>query len=338
MPHILLGIDGGGTKTEALAVSVRNWDSCRCRSTGSNYQSTGIAPAEAVWQELRRRCLDQFHAVPEEIAAGGFGIAGLDRPKDEAVLHPVFAALVAPAPFVLLNDADLALRAGTDDGIGIGVVSGTGCNAMGLNRAGRRFRVGGIGPEFGDLGSASDIGTAGLQAAFRSLDDRGPATLLSKLIISRLSLDRLDDIVDFFLADNTAGGEEPGLNLGLLAPLVFDAAEQGDKESIRILCWAGTELGVSARAVARNLFSANEEFVMVMGGSVLQRGRTHHVVDALTEDVRSELPGVVPRVLSATPATGALLHAADIFATSMNSGDRAEFYHRLNQTLQTDEG
>lgn len=337
-PHILLGIDGGGTKTEALAVSVQAWRSCRCRGPGSNYQSTGIERAEGVWQDLRQHCLSHFGAEPTKIAAAGFGIAGLDRPKDEAVLRPAFTNLVAPAPFVLLNDADLALRAGTADGIGVGVVSGTGCNAMGTNRAGKRFRVGGIGPEFGDLGSASDIGTAGLRAAFRSLDDRGPATMLVDLIISRLGLDRLDDIVDFFLADNAAAGEEPGLDLGMLAPLVFEAAEHGDGESIRILHWAGGELGLSARAVARNLFAPREEFPMLMGGSVLQRGRTPHVVDALVEDVRTEFPEVRPVVLSASPATGAVLHAADLYAASLGTADRADFYRRLHKLLQADEG
>ncbi len=219
----------------------------------------------------------------------------------------------------LVNDADLALRAGALGGVGVAVVSGTGCNAMGMAASGKRFRVGGIGPEFGDLGSASDIGVEALRAAFRSLDDRGPATSLVSIIMSRLKLQRLDDLVDFFLADQDDDPGEGEFDAGQLAPLVFEAAGQGDAVSIAILQWAGRELGLSARAVARNLFAGEEAFPLVLGGSVLQKGATDHLMATLVADVHIEFPNSSPVVLDVPPVAGALLLARDRYVDQLEN-------------------
>jgi len=333
--HVLIGIDGGGTKTECCALSLRSGTHCRLVGGGSNYQGTGIARARAVWKDLVERSLAHLDAGPEHLAAAGLGIAGLDRPKDDAVIRTAFSEILGEVPFELVNDAYLALRAGTVDGVGVAVVSGTGCNAMGTARDGRRFRVGGIGPEFGDLGSASDIGVEALRAAFRAQDDRGPPTVLATRLESRLGLERLDDLVDFFLADNETSGE---FTMGMVAPLVFQAAAEGDGEAVRILRWAGRELGLSARAVARNLFSPDVEFFLVLGGSVLQKGLTSHVVDALVGDVRVEFPKVMPVVLESPPVAGAVRYALDLLTSA--AGDQArttvgDWYHTIDRLLRS---
>ncbi len=309
---ILVGIDAGGTKTECVALRVEDEVSVRAVGPGSNYQSTGIMAAEKTWHRLISICCQQLDADLESVAAAGLGIAGLDRPKDRAAIDAAFARIWPHGPALeLVNDADLALRAGAPEGIGVAVVSGTGCNAMGMAAGGKRFRVGGIGPEFGDLGSASDIGIEALKAAFRSQDDRGPSTSLVPMIMTRLHLERLDDLVDFFLADQEGDGDDGGFDSGRLAVLVFEAAGQGDAVSIGILEWAGRELSLSARAVARNLFAPTDKFPLVLGGSVLQKGATEHLKAALLADVHTEFPGASPIVLQVPPVAGALLLARD---------------------------
>ncbi len=312
-PHVLLGLDVGGTKTEAVAVSLRDGRHCRQLLEGSNYQGRGIRRAAEVWSEAIEKCLAPWAGRITEVAAAGLGVAGLDRPRDEAVIRPELEKILGSVPFVLVNDLFLVLRAGTPDGVGVAVISGTGCNAGGVAADGRRFRVGGIGPDFGDLGSATDIGIEALRKAFRALDGRDPPTVLGEIIRSRLGLERLDDIVDFFLAD---GPEIPGggrMDAGLLAPLVFQAAGAGDAPAAAILEWAGKELGLAVRAVARRLFERAEPFRLVMGGSVLQRGQSPHLNDALLADVRAEFPSVVPVVLGWRPVSGAVRYALDLF-------------------------
>jgi len=296
-------------------VSLADGRCCSVTGGGTNYQGCGIKRARDEWGRLIEAALDGLGAPREDVAAAGLGIAGLDRPKDDVVIRGAFEELMPGVPLDLVNDAYLALRAGTDDGVGVGVVSGTGCNAMGANSRGERFRVGGHGPEFGDLGSASDIGVQALRRTFRSQDGRGPETALVDLLMTRLKLERLDDIVDYFLADNRAKGHGKyidSFNPGMLAPLVFEAAAGGDEVSISILEWAGTELGLSVGAVARQLFSADESFPLVMGGSVLQKGATGHVTDSLLSDVKNEFPRVFPVALALRPVAGGVLYAMDL--------------------------
>lgn len=310
---VIIGVDAGGTKTLAATMSMDSLEVYTAVGGPSNYQSVGISRAVDVWTDVVQRALAPLNAGLSQLVAAGLGIAGLDRPKDETAIRNGWQTILGQTPMELVNDAYLALRTGTPDGVGVAVVSGTGCNAMGANAQGQRFRVGGIGPEFGDLGSASDIGVEAMRAAFRSLDGRGPHTMLVDLLCARLGLQRLDDIVDFFLADNQSPDDGEALfGTGVLAPLVFEAAGSGDKVSIDILKWAGRELGLSVRAVARQLFAPHQPFTMVMGGSVLQKGMTDHLKSALQEDVREEFPLSVSLTLDNPPVAGALLHALDL--------------------------
>ena len=337
MALILLGIDAGGTKTEGHGWCLETGLHHRVVGPPSNYQGVGMEAASAVWRDIISDCLVELDAdSPDDIAAAGLGIAGLDRPKDEALIDSVFSSLLPAASYELVNDAYLALRGGTPDGIGVAVVSGTGCNAMGTNAGGDRFRVGGIGPEFGDLGSASDIGQEALRAAFRSQDDRGPHTLITTLLMERLGLERLDDMVDYFLFDYAAEVEDGfQLELGLLAPLVFEAALKDDAVAIGILEWAGKELGLSARAVARNLFARNDEFPVILGGSVLQKGASPHLRMALDADLRSEFPNVRMSILQQPPVFGALRYAIDRYAATGDAGPQPLF-EQLDSRFRSD--
>ncbi len=295
----IIAIDGGGTKTEGILAD-RNGDPVARLFRGpSNYQAIGAEAALAVWRDLLSGLLKRAAARPDDLAAAGLGLSGWDRPRDEENIRALVARLGLTCPVWVDNDTYLILRAGTPDGVGVGVVSGTGSNCVGENRAGAQHRIAGLGPEFGDLGSGGDIGVKALQVAFRSLDGRGPATSLVDRIMDRFGLARLDDIVDYTFADS-----ETTWSPSRLTPMVFDAAMDGDVQALQILDWAGGELGNAARAVARRLFAPKEAFPVVMGGSVLQMGSVDRMRETLIEDVRTEFPAAVPVRLERRPVEG----------------------------------
>jgi len=338
-PSLVLGIDGGGTKTECVAVDLNSFDVSRALGGPSNYQSIGIEQARSVWDDLIAQTLAPLNAARCDILGAGLGVAGYDRPLDEGRIREAFETLLPGTPLDLMNDAYLALRAGTTDGIGVTVVSGTGCNAMGMNHRREKFRVGGLGPEFGDLGSADDIGVEALKRAFRSKDGREPPTILADMIIEELGLSRLDDLVEFFLFDHqnprppsprapSTIDPRPSIiadlpcdvvegfhfRSGLLAPLVFEAACRTDATAIDILTWAGRELALSGLAVCRHLFQPPDSFPLVLGGSVLQKGRSPILRDTLISSVLAEFPNLQPVVLQARPVAGAVLYGMDLVA------------------------
>src|ERR687892_2682221 len=89
MKRYVLGIDGGGTKTQALIAdeegNVRGW------GTGgpSNYDDVGMERAQAGIQEAVRIARQQA-ALPEAPFDSVFlGMAGVVSDKDRAVIHAI---------------------------------------------------------------------------------------------------------------------------------------------------------------------------------------------------------------------------------------------------------
>lgn len=330
--RLLLGIDAGGTKTECTLISLPDGGVVRRLGEPSNYQAVGIVEATRVWRNLIEECCVEMAVVPQALSGAGLGIAGLDRPRDEARIVAAFDSLLPATPRVLVNDAYLVLRAGTADGVGVTAISGTGANAMGESSDARRCRVNGLGPDFGDLGSASDIGAEAVRRAFRSLDGREQHTQLVQRIAQALHLNDLTDLVDLMLFDcpNPAGYRP-----GYLAPLVFQAANDGDAVAADILRWAGDELGLAALAVARKLFLPEQVFPVVLGGSVLQKGRSPFMLEPLMARIHSSFPLAKAVVLTARPVLGAVRYALDVtLGDSRFDPGRQVLYKQLDDIVE----
>lgn len=273
----------------------------------SNYMSVGARAAKDSLESLVSSLSAAAGAKGGEIVAAGFGLSGLDRPKDHEALVELLGSIGATRwPYELLNDAFLALRAGTVDGVGIAAVAGTGCNTVGVDARGRHERVGGLAYECGDFGGAVDLGIAALRAAFHGEDGRGPATLLSEAMRRVLGVDRLDDVLDRMSPD-----AKVAFAPGALAPALFETAQEGDAVALAILERAGRELGVAARLVAERLFADTDSFPLALGGKVLAHGKCDAMRDALVEQVRQRFANVQPVRLFADPVMGAALLAID---------------------------
>ena len=302
---LILALDAGGTKTDALLATAEGEVLGYLRAGAGNYQSVGL-------EIVRRRytaLIDQLlttNALRERLAVTVCGLSGLDRPLDAERLRAIIEPLT-PAPVQLMNDAFLILRAGTSDGVGIALVSGTGSNCVGVNASGVRDRVGGLAYEMGDDGGGYDIGVNALRAAFQGADGRGSQTTLSAAIRARFGIERLDDLVDLMLHDC----EEP-LDFAALTPLVFEHAAAEDIVSCRILKEAGEMLANSVNTLATRLFTADAHFPVVLGGSVLQHGSTEHMRTALATQLRLRFPQAYCVTLQDPPIMGAALYGLDV--------------------------
>lgn len=303
----VIGLDAGGTKTAAVLASVGGEVLARARSGPANYQAVGRTSARRALVEAIAPLVAAAESAGLSIATVAYGLSGLDRPRDAENLAPVLAAVTPPgARHVAVNDTFLILRAGTDDGVGVAVVSGTGPNTVGWGPSGAEARVGGLAGELGDFGGGGDIGLEGLKAARRGTDGRARPTVLTERFLRRYGLADVTDVVDWFLAD----APRP-FQAAELAPLVFEAAADGDAVARDILRAAGEELGLCARLVASRLFPADAVVPLVFGGSVLQRGSCPVMRDAIAAVVRAHFPLVDVRRLTVAPVLGAVLIALD---------------------------
>ena len=170
----LLGIDGGGTTTEAWLAE----PGCHVLGRGT----AGPSNAKAVGPEAARQALDTairgaFHAAgltssPVDVIC--LGLAGFDRPDDRKILAGWADEAGWARRIVMVNDGDLVIAAGTPEGWGVGVIAGTGSIAVGRAKDGRTARAGGWGHLIGDEGSAYGIVLDALRLVARRADGRAP--------------------------------------------------------------------------------------------------------------------------------------------------------------------
>jgi N-acetylmuramic acid 6-phosphate etherase len=273
---LLIGVDGGGSKTRALAADLQGRILGRGSAGPSNYHAVGGEAARAALDAAINAALtDAGASAAERPAALCLGLAGMGRPGDLPIIESWAKARYPGIPLVIVPDAQLALAAGTPAGWGLALVSGTGTLAFGADQAGRTSRSGGWGYVLGDEGSGYAIGLAALRAVARASDGRAPSTALTGAVLGRWSLASPQDLVGRVYQSATQRSDIAGL-----AALVHSVAQEGDAVAQALLRDAGRELALAAQAVARNL-ELTEAIPCALAGSVLVQGQA--VAAALLE-------------------------------------------------------
>jgi len=303
----LLGMDAGGTKTLCVLTDERGNVQGLGRSGCGNYQVCGQVSAQRELETAIEDSIRDAGVDPGQISMSFYGISGADREEDFQVVREILEPINPSPQMGLENDTSIALRAGTEDGVGLGLISGTGTNAIGFNRKGERLQVGGWGsPYLGDFGSSHDIAAMAFSLAQRGKDGRGRPTLLYEKLVTALEVTELLDICAWDFADSPRP-----LDVARFTPFVFEAAAEGDPVAREILEHTGKEISLAALAVLRALFDPGDEIPVVLGGSVFQKAEHPAMVQTLEKEIRREFPHVRFQVLDKDPVIGALLAAAD---------------------------
>lgn len=295
----LLGLDLGSTKTHALIAD----ETGRALGFGeggpANHESVGYdgmvqSMRDALEQALRAAGVDKA-----DIAGAGFGVAGYDWSSEYEMTESAIHRLGINAPIKFVNDAVLGILAGAQEGWGIAVVSGTGCNCRGWDKDHKREgRVTGHGLLMGEGAGGTELVHRAMQMVNYSWTKRLPKTALSQAFIAHAGAKNLEDLIEGY----SSGGYEIGAEA---APIVFQVAKDGDKIALDLICWAGRELGELVNSVARQLEFENLEFDVVMTGGMFRGG------DLLIDPMRERIHQVAPKArlvkLSVPPVVGAVL-------------------------------
>lgn len=301
---LYLGIDAGGTKTHAAIADDRG----RVRGTGvagpGNWEGVGLEGALAAYRQALNAALDEASLSVAQLSAAGYGLAGYDWPSDDDRLRPILARLGVPGPAALVNDTAVALRAGSEDGVGVVIISGTGTTVAGRNPAGERWRTFGEGEDLGDTGGASGIARLALRAVARAYTGAGPATILSDVLLEHYGAESVIAMLESLVRGQA---RRPGAEL---APRVFAAAESGDQAAAEIIRHVGHEQGLNAAAIIRRLAMETLSFTVVLAGGVF-RARSEELVAAIMEPVRAVAPHAHLRPLHAPPVVGGVLLAME---------------------------
>ena len=303
---IVLGIDGGASKTHAVLADERGRVCGVGRAGCSNWESVGLDGAQAALEQAVQGALAAAGVGREAIAASGYGLAGLDWPSDEERLEPVVGALGLPGPYEMVNDAFLPLRAGSVDGAGLGAIAGSGTTVVGRNRAGQTARSFGAGYPFTDWGGAGDIAQRAVHVIAAAHKKLGPETTLAERMLTATGCTTIAELMERIMRWEVEIG-------GTFAPQVFEAAHEGDAVAQSIVRRAGKTIGANAVAVARRLGMLDTSFPLVTAGGVFS-SRSALLHDSLLETVRAEAAQVDLVHWEAPPVVGAVLLALDLVA------------------------
>ena len=292
----VLGLDAGGTKTVCLLADEEGQVRASARGPGANLQSLGELEVEKVLYEVMDAVLAGETHAPTAIC---LGIAGVDRPDDNAVIRGIMRRIGQKAPVLVVNDALIALVAGAGDGPGIVLIAGTGSICYGRNDRGEAARSGGWGYILADEGSGWWIGRQALTAVMRQADGRGPATALTARVLEHYRASVVGDLIhEIYYRDTRRRG------VAALAGLVQAAADEGDVVARQILVRGAEELVIAARSVATKLEMRGQQFPLVLAGGIF-RG-----LPTLRTEVMARVAEVAPRsqpkVLEVEPAIGAV--------------------------------
>ena len=298
----LLVADGGSSKTDLALLRGDGAVLAAVRGPGSNPDIVGVDGCLAVLAGLVERAAAAAgvdgHGGPVA-ALGAFYLAGVDLPVEERRLAAAIAARGWSAGTVVDNDIFAVLRAGTDRGWGVATVCGAGINCAGVAPDGRRARYHALGGISGDWGGGLDVGLAGLAAAIRGRDGRGPRTALERLVPAHLGLRRPGQVTEAIHFGRRGLHELTGL-----APVVLAAARGGDAVAGGIVDRLADELVAMTLALVRRLRLARRDVDVVLGGGLLQSSEPR-LLDRVRGGILAGAPHARDAALALPPLAGA---------------------------------
>lgn len=269
MPRYVLGIDGGGTKTQAVIID----DSGHLCGTGlggpSNYDDVGVETTQASIKQAVDAARQMADLPQTPLAAAFLGMAGVVSPTDRAIIQEIAQNLDLALPKTLGVDHDcrIALAGGLSGRPGLVQIAGTGSSTFGLNAAGEGWRSGGWGQLISDEGSSYWLGVQAMRTAVSAFDGRIDHTALLEKVQAHLGLAHINDIMHRIYLTGLARAEVAGL-----APLVIEAARAGDDAALGLINQGTQELAECVFAVARRLGFTGGPCELAMVGGLFRAG------------------------------------------------------------------
>lgn len=289
-PVLVLGADGGGTKTHAVVADEHGRVLGEGVSGPSNPLRVGVGQATAAVREAFDRAVSMAGVRRTDVVAAEVGLAGVRRADLRERVSDALESALGIHAVEVVTDAEIALYGATGGAPGLVIIAGTGSICCGKNARGRRACAGGWGPLAGDEGGGIWLARRALQAVARATDGRGPDTALAELSLEYFHVETPGDLSLAIYAPSMTNERIAGFGR-----YVIEAAEEGDEVASGIVEEAGRELGEAAAAVIRNLSMEHEEFKVAFVGGVFKAG------EFVMNPLREALGRLAPRARLAPP-------------------------------------
>ncbi|MDQ3711770.1 MAG: hypothetical protein M3388_06080 [Acidobacteriota bacterium] len=281
--NLYLGVDGGGTKSQAILLSEEKKAIGEGLSGASNPLRVGVETAVTnIFQAIDAAC-DVANKSRGDIVSATFGLAGVRRIDLRQRVRERLAQKLGIKLVEVVTDAEIALYGTTLGSAGVVVIAGTGSICYGRNEAGETAIAGGWGPIAGDEGGGATIARRGLQAIAKASDGRGRLTKLSEAGVDYFRTSTPENLLVAIYSPQMDNAKIAGF-----ARLVVETARKGDKIAIEILNESGLELGLAVNAVIEKLNLKTKKIPIGYVGSIFRAGEL--ITDSLLETVHRFAP------------------------------------------------
>ena len=261
---IILGIEGGGTRTSALLVN--SADNAVLKTISAGPGNLRLLSGEAL-ASLLGEIRSQLPAAPDRI---GIGLAGVRTEGDRDRLARAVSTCWPGVPAVVADDLILALESAQwrgDCAAQVLLLSGTGSCCLGRRRDGGMVKVGGRGHIIGDRGSSCDIAMHALRSVVTISDIHAGLPPLGADILTFLQMNDPESLIEWSMQASKA-------ELASIAQVVFEAAvTRQDEIAVPILRRMAYRLSKDAVHCAARIAKRGEKVQFVLNGSVLLKNR-----------------------------------------------------------------
>jgi glucosamine kinase len=311
VPDLVLGLDGGGTKT-LLAVADRDG---AVHHLASHPTLDPFAVPD--WPDRLAAAVAAVAPVRARLAGAVLGLPCHGEVAEVSARQSAVAHRVVPGPLEVINDVEAAFDGALAGAPGVLLLAGTGSMAW-AGRGDRTMRCGGWGQVFGDEGSGYWIGREALGRASRALDGRLADRAFADELLQRIGV-AADALVGWSIGP--AGGRA---TVASVARAVDAMARAGQPAARAILEEAGDALAEHALASAR-ILALPSPVTWSFAGSVFRS-------DIVKARVAARL-GIGPCAPRLPPVGGALWRAARRAGWTTDD----QWIERLDRALGADE-
>ncbi len=305
---IVLAVDGGGSKTDAVALDLAGHVLATARAATSSPHIIGVDATIALIDGLVGEIAVQTDRRP--LLQANIYLSGLDLPAEvDAFSRSIrgfsWASGASGRPAIVDNDLFALLRAGTNEADAVAVVCGTGINCVGVRADGTVARYASLGMISGDWGGGWHLGEKALWHAARAVDGRGPATSLVEAVPKTFGLADVQAVIEAMHFGRLANAE-----LSALSPAVFRAAREGDAVAGRLVDRQADEIVIFAETTLRKLDLLDRPTPLVLGGGVIG-ARDARLMAGIERGLAARAPFAHIELVTAAPILGAGLLALE---------------------------
>jgi N-acetylglucosamine kinase-like BadF-type ATPase len=307
---VFLGLDGGGTKTDATAIDEQGLLLARYIGGPSNPHSTLQKIALSEIMSAIDGLLEKLPDERREITSICLAVSGFYEAAEKSVLHGAVEEHLSRhklhIPVFIQSEGQISLMATVGSLSGVLVIAGTGSICYGYSKDGSCIRTGGWGHLLGDEGSGYQLGLRALKNVMRSYDGVIPPTAMTDIILREFGWADLRELKGYIYDPAHTKAE-----IAAFSKVCIQAAEAGDPAAMAILTGEAQALAATAAALLEHNPEL-QQYPVVLSGSVFHYSPDFRRIfsSSLLEDFSSVT--FIDGSQAAPPSVGAALTAAHL--------------------------